>query len=285
MPERWVVISNCQTFGLASSIQSLAKDIECIACDYWAFLQRIAEDPDYFRDFDLAVVLPDVLDRLQETPVPFPPTVTVPAFQFRAYQPDCVYVLAEGQELSGHVGPYHSMIALAAHKEGLGAERAAAFFNTDIFTAGGYLDSWVPARDNLVEGFRAHGLDIASVFVRRSRGRCFMHTINHPKIEILFDIAQALLVKLGRPIHANATLPVDALTGTIWPVYPAIGEQLGVRGSYLFHAPNDPRPLELVPFLQKSFDLYSEWDKSRLRVWWYDQPRLIRIREAIRAAR
>ena len=282
MRERWVVISNCQSFGLASSINALAKDIDCTPCDHFEFKRLIAEDPDHFLRYDFAIVMPEMWKWVDGRQVALPPFAEVPGFHFDAYHPDCVYVLADGQNLNGYVGPYHSMIALAAYKEGLSAERAASFFNAEIFEAGDYFSLWPIWRDHIVGEFRTYGLDIASMIVRRSRGRCFMHTIDHPKIEILFDIAQALLAKLGRPMHAGAVPPADILTGTTWPIYPEVGAHLGVRGAYLFHGPNESMPLELVPFLQKSMDVYAAWDKSRLRV--RPQPRLIRIREAMRAA-
>ncbi|WP_116091951.1 WcbI family polysaccharide biosynthesis putative acetyltransferase [Sphingomonas crusticola] len=284
MRERWVVIANCQSFGLASSIQSLAKDVDCTACDHWEFARRIAEDPDHFSGYDFAVVMPEIRDWAAGKPFTLPAYAHVPSFQFHAYHPDCVYVFADGEAVNGFAGPYHSMIALAAYKEGLSAEQAASLFNPEIFTAAGYFDFWIPERDTMIERFRAHGLEIGATFVRRSRGRSFMHTINHPKIEILFDFAHAVLAKIGRPIHADAMPPPDALAGTTWPIYPAIGAHLGVRGAYLFHAPNDPTPLDLMGFLERSLADYAAWDRSRLRVKWYIQPRLLRLREAIRAA-
>jgi len=284
MHERWVVISNCQSFGLAASINALARDVTCIACDHFEFRRLVAQDPDHFGGYDLAVVAPELAHWAEGRDFTLPRAVTVPGFRFEAYHPDCVYVLADGESLQGPIGAYHSLIALASYKEGIDPARVPALFNPALFAAAGYLDHWRVSRDQIAGLFRSYDLDISATFVRRSRGRCFMHTVDHPKIEILFDIAQALLTKLSRPTYADAVPPSDALSGTSWPVYPEIGAQLGVSGNYLFHAPDEAKPLELGAFLDKSRALYSGWDRSLLRVTRHVQPRLLRLREIIRTA-
>lgn len=284
MRERWVVISNCQSLGLANSIDSLARDIDCVACDNWEFGRRIAEDPDHFRSYDFAILLPDVRDWIGEAKVDLPPHIEVPAFQFCPYHPDSVYVFADGDALAGGMGSYHSLIALAAYKEGRSAEQAAAFFTSETYAAAGYFNLWTPYRNGLVELFADYDFDIAPIFVRGARGQSLMHTVNHPRIEVLFEIARMVLTRLGRAIYADVDPPPDNLAGLSWPVYPEIGEPLGIRGSYLFRPPQRNKPLELIPFLDQSLRVFAAWDRSQLSVIPHLRPSLKRIRRAMQAA-
>jgi hypothetical protein len=284
MRERWVVISNCQSFGLANSIECLAKTVECTACDVWEFGRIIANDPDHFMQYDFALLLPEAerwegFDRAR-----LPPHKIVPAFQFAAYHPDSVYVWADGQPFKGVVDAYQSMIALAAYKEGLDAERAATFYNADIYRAAGFFGQWDPHRDWLIHQFRQYQIDIRPIFVRRARARPIMHTVNHPIIEVLFDIAREVLLQLDRPIFAGVAPPPDNLASLVWPIYPEVGETMGLAGSYLFKPVERHKPLELVEFVDESLRRFSAWDRSQLRVMRNLEPALQRIRRHMREA-
>ena len=41
MRERWLVVWNCQAFGFANCIQTLARDVECEALDFWSFAKAL----------------------------------------------------------------------------------------------------------------------------------------------------------------------------------------------------------------------------------------------------
>jgi hypothetical protein len=266
MRKRWAVIFNCQSEGLASSVDCLAREIDCSTFFPWDFKRIIADEPGYFRNFDFAVVSNEIGDWAGELPYVLPPHIRLPSFQFSAFHPDSVYVFAAGKILSGKMSDYHSMIALAAYKEGLCAERAATFFNRRIFEVANYFDTWVPAREALAARYREAGFDIAHLFVRAARHGPFMHTVNHPKIEVLFEIARLLLKRLDQPMFDGVEPPPDKLAGLSWPIYPEIGEQLGLPGSYLFKPAGQHKPLELVPFLTESLTVFEQWDRSQLRV-------------------
>lgn len=285
MRQRWIVISNCQSFGLANSIEALARDVECAACDNWSFQRAVAADPDHFRDYDFALILPEAKDWPGFDAARLPPTMEVPAFQFAAYHPDSVYVFADGTMfLDGVIAAYQSMIALAAYKEALSPERAATFFNATIYQSAGYFGQWEMQRDWLVGLYRDAGLEIGASLLRRSRGQAFMHTVNHPRIGILFDLARAILDKLGQPVFAEVPLPPDNLAATAWPIYPEVGERLGLAGAYLFKPAEKHKPLDLVHYLAESFRRFAPWDKSQLRVIKPLEPALKRIRRHMREA-
>ena len=263
MRERWAVISNCQTVGLAHSIEALARDIDCVGVDVHEFRRTVAAEPDHYRRYDYALVLPEALEGVEAD---LPPHRMVPAFQFPAYHPDSVYVFADGVFFPGVIDMYQSMIALAAYKEGLEAESAARFFATPVYQRAGYFAMWTPFRDWLIAHFGEAKIDVAPIFLRRAKGRALMHTINHPTIEVLYDIARAILVQMDKPIHDGVPPPPDNLAAIAWPIYPEVGERLGLGGSYLFKPAHVHKPLALVDYLDASLKLFAARDRSELSV-------------------
>jgi len=278
-------LSNCQTLSLARGISAVAETVECEACDAWQMAERLAADPDYFRRFDFMLVLANLRDFPGFPADRLPAHVDVPCFSFTGYHPDCCYVTADGERITdGLIGPYHSMIALAGYKEQLGPAVTARFFNDRIYEQAGYYRQWQAQRDQMIERFAKFGYDIGGVFRKAGRGRSFMHTIDHPDIVLMIELAKVILRRLGRPYREAAPLPVDTLANMSWPVYPEVGEQLGVAGDYRFRPTDRYASLGLNEYLEEVFASFGRWDRSQLRVSWQVQPRLQHIRRLIREA-
>ena len=283
--ERWILLSNCQTLSLARGLTAVAEAIECDACDAWQMTERLAADPDYFRRYDFMLVLANLRDLPGFPADRLPPHADVPCFSFTGYHPDCCYVAAEGERITdGLIGPYHSMIALAGYKEQIGPVATARFFNDRIFEQAGYYRQWLAQRDQMIERFGTFGYDIRGIFRKAGRGRSFMHTIDHPDIVLMTELAKVVLRRLDRPCREDAPLPVDALASMSWPVYPEVGEKLGVAGAYRFRPTGQYVSLDLNEYLEEAFASFGRWDRSQLRVSWQVQPRLQHIRQLIREA-
>ncbi len=157
----------------------------------------------------------------------------LPVVAFKGFQPDCTYVFTGGHAATGAMGPYHSAIAVAAFLEGLSVERALGLFNTFVYAALGYFAEFETASAVLLETAAEMGLDL-SAGVRRG-GPVFMHTINHPGIAILGEVAFQALARAGIASSSNAPAPRDALGDSFrWPVYPEIAARLDVPGSLTF---------------------------------------------------
>lgn len=281
--EKWIVLAACQALGLARAIEAVAKSIDCDACDAWQIKGFLAQDPDYFRSYDFALVLPELHDPQILSAENLPSYIDVPAFMFGAYHPDCCYTFANGASVTdGPIGPYHSMIALAAYKEELAASEAVKFYALSVYEQAGYHLHWEPHRNHMIATFAKSGLDIAPMFKKLSRGGSFMHATDHPTIEVLVEIARATLKKLDRPTHDVVPPIVDNLAVMNWPIYPEIGELLGVRGAYQFRVANTYRTVDLETYLQSAFDTFGRWHKSELRVIPEIQRRLRHIRRIIR---
>jgi len=284
--ERWIVLSNCQTLSMARGISALAETIDCDGCDAWQMAGRLAEDPDYFLRYDFMLLLGNLWNFPGFPPKDrLPPYVEMPCFSFTGYHPDCCYVAADGENVTdGVIGPYHSMIALAGYKEQIGPTATARFFNGGIYEQAGYYGHWLAQRDEMIRRFAKFGYDIAGIFRKASRGRSFMHTIDHPDIVLMTELAKVILRRLDRPHREEAPLPVDVLANVSWPVYPEIGEQLGVAGAYRFRPLDRYATLDLNEYLEEAFASFGHWDRSRLRVSRHIQPRLQHIRQLIREA-
>jgi len=282
--ERWLVVWNCQSFGLANCIQTLARDIECEALDIWSFGKALeTESPQHWRAWDRIITMGEATALPGFKAADMPPFEILPPLYFSGYHPDCCYVLLDGEPVSGAVvGPYHSMIALAAYKEGMTAREASRWYNATTYGHAGYFAHWPMQRQLMLDSYRERGIDLSRLFRVVGRGACFMHTIDHPRIPALFEVARALLVARGKAVFENVVPPPDNLSATSWPVYPEIGERLAVAGSYLFKPANLHKPFELVEYLERSLAFFSQWEKQRLRVFLHLQPQLQTIRKLMR---
>lgn len=177
------------------------------------------------------LALPETLARAGKTYVP------LPVVAFKGFQPDCTYVFTGGQPAVGAMGPYHSAIAAAAFLEGLSTERALGLFNTFAYAALGYFDEFDAACTVLKEKSLAMGLDLSAALQRGAPA--FMHTINHPSISILGEIARQGLARAGLEAHGEVPAPHDHLGDSFrWPIYPEIAARLDLPGSLSFQRSN-----------------------------------------------
>jgi hypothetical protein len=94
----------------------------------------------------------------------------------------------------------------------------------------------------------------------------FFYLPLHPKIEVLNDIAFELLRNAGLWRGAAPAAPRDRLAHhAIWPVYPEIGERIGLPGDYRFWPRTSPEdhgaervPLGLPEFIERTFAAYGQ---------------------------
>jgi len=181
----------------------------------------------------------------------------VPSIEFRAYHPDTTFAFIGPHYLQGPMNANHSLILLAAHELGIGADDAIKLFCPEVFGACGYFDLWEMERDAMLRPFDAAGISLHDTALRWGRHEPFMHTFNHPKIRCLFDLADAFLSSVDVPHSRVDLLPVDNLVfGPCYPVYPAIAERYGVSGSYDFKPQSGYSVIGLREFVVGSLDVY-----------------------------
>ena len=245
------VLGNCQAQGVAQCLRLFVPEVEVVARsvsladgDKAGIINDIAAE---MAACDLALIqtLEEVQPRLSllfETALTqsgsrarrWPPII------FRGFHPDCVYVMRDGRAMDGIVGPYHSALLCAAWAEGLPMERAARLFNAFAYAALGYVDAFDQAAALLDGQARKHGFDLSAFL--DSPAAPFMHTVNHPRIEILQAVAGQALDLAGVARAPDAPLPGDDLAhGPVWPAYP----ELAARGGWTRQPASwDPHDME-----------------------------------------
>ena len=258
MMDNWIIVSNCQTYGLANTLQAQTDGVKVEGIDILLFqsspefyLNKIEQSDRLLISRDMRNVLIDA--GLSDDK----PWTEVPAFIFRAYHPDLTYIKCRGVPLDGAVNHYHSAIVYACFKAGMDEHEAVKRFNGDLFERCGYLDLWLDERDRLVRDMAGIGIDIAAPIRRWGRGDSFMYSINHPKIRVLRDIARELIRNAGLHTIDGVEAHDNLASGPHFAVYPEIAESLGVSGGYVFKNADSYRPFGLEEFVHRSYASYS----------------------------
>lgn len=265
--QRWIVISNCQTYGLAHSLQMMADDLIVKPVDMGEYQANIGHYNSTIREFDRVLIGLGAeaicgadFSRARRVD-------RVPELVFTAYHPDMTYVLDGKLVVNGPIGAYHSIIAFAAYRAGYSVVETLLLFDRRVYAACGYFDCWAPARDSLVAYCKDLGYDISQEIRRWGRNEAFMYTNNHPRIRVLYDIARIYLEREGYTPRVSDVLPHDNLaSSSVFPVYPEIGDALGVPGSYLFKRVNDYTQIGLRQFVEESFAVYDRYASGTLAV-------------------
>lgn len=225
------VLGNCQAQGVAQCIRLLAPQVEVVARSVAlgdgkipGVIEMVADE---MAACDIALIQDQprhaaLFARAMERSGPrarlWPPIV------FRGFQPDCIYVMRNGRPTEGIVGPYHSALMCAAWAEGLSPGRATGLFNAFSYAALGYFDAFNDAAALLGDHARRLGFDFTTFL--NAPTTSFMHTINHPTVDILQSVALQALALAGISHVTTAPLPEDDLAlGPVWPVYPDLARR------------------------------------------------------------
>ena len=248
------MVYNCVHVGLQNCLGLLRPDLHVEALDFGAFERRYEELAPTLSSYDRIISAPHFVANSCVDFTTVAPVTRVPLTAFEAYQPDLCYVTVDGQVLRGPMFDYHSKIVVAAWRKGLSQADALALFNAAYYERFGYFGIWEACKAQYLGSYADSGLDLARAFPTWSREGAFMHSVNHPAIRVVADIARALLAADGLAPRETDFLPHDNLKNApVWPVYPEIAEALGVRGSLLFKVHNAYRFLELEEFIAASY--------------------------------
>jgi hypothetical protein len=263
------VIGNCQARGFARSVSTLLPGCAIVL----VHAQRVISGTEAQREHwaDNLKTCDIVFTQPAEEPsfgtltasaleASCRQTVRFPYIAFSGFHPDCHYIRVDGRMLQGPLGPYHSAIVAASFLEGLTERQTASLFNSYTYASLGYFDLFTKSTHALIRDTSALGFDV-SAFSSLQHG-CFMHTINHPAIEILYEIARQALTGARLTPATTASRPGDELAGAIvWPVYPDLGKRLSIHGSWDFQA-SATMTSDLENFIQRSFAAYRETDTT-----------------------
>lgn len=255
--ERWIVLSACQTLGVANSLSLLNPDVSIEPCDIWRFRNEAAHWSAHLADYDCIFVNDEVSELGLVEFAQLPRVVRLPAINFAGYHPDLCYVVSAGRNVHTPLGDYHSIIAFAGFKQGLSEADTLAPYNARTFEGAGYMDMWGIDKAHLMNLFRHYGYDLSAAFRQWGMREGFMHSVNHPRIECLYGLARVATTKAGRTPVDSPARPHDNLRNAqIFPVYPEIAEACGVERSTLFKVAGQYRLLPLQEFVRASFEAY-----------------------------
>ena len=282
MSERWLLVFNCQTVGLTNCLTFLSPNVEVKGVDIWDYTHNHAVHNAGMGEFARVVMHPE-LQGVTGYDVALAKQVSfLPGVYFEGYHPDTCFAETPGGVLKGPLQDYMSLIALAAYEAGLSYAETLRLYNGKTYEKCGYMDVWDGSRDQLIQTFQQYGLDVRPVFSRWGLRRPFMYSTNHPRIEVLQDIARLFMLQQGVRVQETDVLPADNLAnGPCFPVYPEIGEALGVEGSYLFKPIGKYTYLTLAQYVRSNFDLFEQHPRGSFKVGSY-QPRLERVQAVIR---
>ena len=273
------ILSNCQHLGLANSIRALRPAIQVISFEIVLVALQGREIPTMEALGTCDVVIVD--------PSPgCPPTLSeeklksgtkvlkIPPVLFSGYHPDTIYIsTAIGRlQVPAACGPYQSRLTVASYLLGYSPDETRALFNTFIFGELGYFEEYAKSRALLEKAFRECGLDIGPLFPGWAKRGCFMHSIDHPKIYVLFDIARLACQAMGLevdPRDGRIEMILDNLMAghPAMPVYPDIAHATGCDGHTMFKCPSDPNVVRLMrmpAFINACFKAYAEVPKDIL---------------------
>jgi hypothetical protein len=257
---RVVVSSNCQTAGIAAALQVIFPQDEFVPIPLPSFAS--ATDEEAFvrtlRQCDLWISigsydLPskhglDARDRL----------IKIPRIRFSGFHPDLVYArrISNKQLVAPH---YNSAIAIWAYRNGIGVADAKCLFNIDTFAGLGYLNSWEPSVASLRLIFQDTDIDFSEFFLAVRREGLFMYSLNHPKILTLTWLAKLVARRMGaEPDVLERSIDVnDGLSDIIWPIYPGVGDELGLPSRYEWKVGSGKWISGLDAFLEDAFLNYA----------------------------
>ncbi len=163
----------------------------------------------------------------------------LPSFTFSGYHPDTCYVDVDGAPLSNVTGGYQSRIAVAGYLAGLSPRQVEALYNKLVFTRLGYFGAFAEQSKLLIAQWAKDGIDAAPLLARWSASSCFTHSINHPKIGVLLDLARIACARMGIAMQDGVepeNLPDSLARGPMHPLFPDIAAALGIAPEGAFCA-------------------------------------------------
>ena len=199
----------------------------------------------------------------------------IPPLVFTGFHPDSCYVFNNGQAVASEVGFYHSAIAGAGFLLGLAPERTLRLYNAYIYDELGYFADFDTSRSVLVASFSNYGFDLAPHIDNWLGDGYFMHTINHPKVNVLATLA-TLGAQSAGVVDPAAKPPrhlIDFLEQNVaWAVYPEISKRLGMPPGPGFRraatANAATRSVELEDLVHSSYKRYADIPRESL---YYDR--------------
>lgn len=263
LPPSIVILGNCQGAQLAACLRRMLP-------------QTTVHFARYFGDADIATLVNgddqclvlvqnpvmsfgDVVGTLRETCR----VIDFPAIAHAGFHPDLIRPKQNRVLVQGPLGSNHSALVLYAYLRGMDETATQALFRSDVFQALGYYEARAESDGHLCATLTQFGLYDELVFTPILGGSSFMHNTIHPKLPLIAALARAILARAGIPpviSYPENLMADDLANNVVWPIYPEIGEALGIAGGeYVFQfKPSPKHTFDLPDFIARSFAAYRE---------------------------
>ncbi len=253
------ILGNCQAGVLADCLTALLPDADVTYSPGMALggLRDIAAAHDWMLVQRSRPFVERHLDAADHERL-----ISWPRLTFTGYHPDAVVAQSGGGRLNGPLAYCHSALALFGWKEGLPAGKTADLFREETFEALGYFDTWERSRDALLREARSTDIALDDLLDAWARDGCFMHTFNHPRLRVMWDLARHMLARMGEQPRDGAqdhAVPDHLGAALSLPVYPPIAARLGIPGSYRFERRlrNRQEVFDLGEMIDRSYAVYD----------------------------
>lgn len=268
MPTKISIIGNCQIMSLGPCLQVMIPDgvIESVWCQ---FLEKFSPADFIFLQIGQEHLLTKK-DGEHPAEIHFWPN-----FYYPGFHPDIVYVQAGENLVHSPLGDYNSALVVYGWMKKLSIKETLALFCEAVFEHLSYFEYMAHGDEYMLQEGLKTSIDMAPLLAGWKKRGCFAHSVNHPKLFVICDIARALLKNAG--IECVVPEPerflTDPLAEVIWPVYPEIAARIGTEGDYWFKVPTSKcrpgRTVEIIgleQFIERSFELYRNFPRDQLKV-------------------
>jgi len=280
MPRKFLIVGNCQGGSLARLLPIMAEQIRAThvkllpvtvnriksgGVDIATLPAGESNFGSIVEDSDL-ILLQSGAGFVQEFERAFPSTRGkirfFPRIFFSAFHPDVTQI----GNMQGPLGHLHSSIALYGWANGFTETETLRLYSEEVYEKLGFFEYWKPSVDVLLDEGRAAALPLEQYIRRWSRRGRWMHTLTHPCLFVMADLARAILDREGLDYLPEIDQFVhDSMADSIsWPVYPEIALRLGFEGHYHFKlgrgSPKLHKPIRMLTLanvVRRSFRLYS----------------------------
>lgn len=265
-----LLVSNCNTEGLKNSLLFHAPQLNLDAVDINQFKKDNTPETSTLNKYDTIIGITDTFLHIKKIGSSHnADEITLPPFTFSAFHPDICYVMSNGKIIQSKMHDYHSIIMLAAFLSDIPKEKIHSLFNKEVYDKLGYFSLWDSSMEYLKNSYSFLNIDIDEWIQKRSGYYgSFMHTMNHPKIYMLSDLAQSLLDYLEIKHHKSSEPPIpdNLVIGPSWPIYSEIALQYGFTGHYRFRPFADYRSFGLKSYIEDSINHYKTMGKESITV-------------------
>jgi hypothetical protein len=282
--DKILIIGNCQVGVIAKLIEAMSAytSVVSIVMESATLEGMRSGNLDlgkYVSECDYIVVQGQYNSVISELASKFPEAAgkqrLIPAISYTAYHPDMGYIVrADGSHFSGATGDYHSLLCFWAWQKGYSAQEAITLFNYQNFDTLGYFSHKAAADKFLTDLGAGMEIDMRPFLRQWAAKGCFMHSLNHPKLYVMADIARYVLSRerIAYAPSIETYVADDLANHPCWDVFPAIASKFNIEGSYSFKQPRHmgtasrPAPiLSLTQFVELSYKHYEANRHAGLR--------------------